>query len=549
MNYKNWKKNVNMVKFITDLLYADMESGDVGFIETAYRLLGLYDNKRLVQTGKKCRKISSEVKNAAYETVICIVVKEICSNGNESLWEAFLEYYLKKFPYVKERVENCGNDAEKLFNFYKEGLNRKKFGLTDFAEQSFVFLYMVSCGNDKTANMLIEMWDGHPREHYKRMDWRFYEKLDSIEESIQWLENRKNIELYDRAGVISDIVSSQRTVLALKLGIEPDMLEECIIRSLLGRKSVLCDGRKHIGWDLAFLDAYDYMNDILKKYHMNPLALKETEKTEYIGMLKKIFKGMCMEDIYNGYYKESHNDLYIVEQINTIGLDDTRAFLGEWMSRFLFECHMKHQQGMWDEYYKLFSFCNEQENSSKLLERNYRLEEELCQCKKKLQQYADADSERRRKENKVAKRIEQQYIEKIASLEKKLEEYEKEMVQKKEMLADRDTYIDLLETENDLKTCEDEVDVSKLYSHRILFVGGRPEMVSRLKSVFSTATFVGIETMTVPQKTDLIVLLTGYMNHALYYKYISLARVKGIKVTYCNGSNIESITTQVVGCL
>lgn len=60
---------------------------------------------------------------------------------------------------------------------------------------------------------------------------------------------------------------------------------------------------------------------------------------------------------------------------------------------------------------------------------------------------------------------------------------------------------------------------------------------------------IGNETMIAPKKADLIVLLTGYMNHALYYKYIGLARDKGIKMTYCNGSNIDLITKQVACCL
>ncbi|MCM1236331.1 MAG: hypothetical protein NC489_40130, partial [Ruminococcus flavefaciens] len=165
--------------------------------------------------------------------------------------------------------------------------------------------------------------------------------------------------------------------------------------------------------------------------------------------------------------------------------------------------------------------------------------------KKKLQQYADADAERKRKDNKEVKAAGRQYIEKIGLLEKELAKREEYEAEQEEMRADMDSYISLIESGNDFEDSVENVDdYPKFYSSKILFVGGMPDMVSRLKAVFCTSTFVGNENAPLPQKTDLIVLLAGQAR-AQIYKYIRFARNKGIKVVYCNGTDIELIKKQI----
>lgn len=541
MKKKEFENIMFEERLTTEILYAGLRIGDVTFLETACDILGV-DNKRIKETGKKCHKISPNPSDAGYETVICIVVRAICRAGNTKLREALIDFYLKKFPQIRDKATTCGNEAERLFRLYREGLNKQKYSIIDFQRQSFNLFYMASNSGGRTAEELARMWkeyqEKYPDSHYKEPEWRFYDNLNSIEESTHWLKRSDDTSLFYSCGLLQKLEFVWRRDLAEYLGIEPEMLERHIIRCLLLRMPDVYGGCEHISWDLDCLDTYDYMNDVLKRHHMSPVILRAENITEYATMLKSIMRQICMESI---YYMNSLYSAKVVEKVEDVILAAPYAFLGELMSRFLFECHMDHQQKVWDEYYKHFSFAGTQGYSN--------LKAELSQCRKKLQQYDDADAERRCKENKEAKAAERHYIEKIALLEKELEKCKEEAVNQKGMLADRDTYISLLESGNEPENSAESVDFSKLYSSRILFVGGLPEMISRLKAVFSTATFVDNETMAVPQKTDLIVLLTGHMNHVLYYKYIGLARDKGIKVTYCNGSNIESITSQVVSRL
>ena len=110
-------------------------------------------------------------------------------------------------------------------------------------------------------------------------------------------------------------------------------------------------------------------------------------------------------------------------------------------------------------------------------------------------------------------------------------------------------YIRLVEAAGDKAIKAEEADYVKIFNHKIVFVGGAPETKSRLKAVFRTAAFIKDENMPVPAKADLIVLLAGNTDHALYYKYIGAAREKRIKVIYCNKTEIESVTAQVCNSL
>lgn len=226
--------------------------------------------------------------------------------------------------------------------------------------------------------------------------------------------------------------------------------------------------------------------------------------------------------------------------------------ISELTSRFWIECYMMSQNELFDEYYKNFSFEKNGMDKEKIYKENNCLKDELSHCKKKLQQYADADAERRKQQNQDAKKENREYIEKITSLEKQLNEQKKLLEEQARTMEAMDTYIALIESKENKKPEPEEpkeTELSKIYQNKILFVGGMQETITRLKAVFSTANFITNETMQPPKKTDLIVLMPEHMNHSLYYKYIRLAREKGIKVTYCSGTNTQAITRQVACCL
>ena len=227
-----------------------------------------------------------------------------------------------------------------------------------------------------------------------------------------------------------------------------------------------------------------------------------------------------------------------------VGIDelDLERCVSEVAAAFLFQCYVESQQGIWDEYYKNFSFDSKAEVMEELYEKCSRLNDENIQYRKKIQSYEEADSLRKKQQNKKAKELDKQYTEKVALLEKQIGEQALLQENMRE-------YIRLVEAAGDKAIKAEEADYVKIFNHKIVFVGGAPETKSRLKAVFRTAAFIKDENMPVPAKADLIVLLAGNTDHALYYKYIGAAREKRIKVIYCNKTEIESVTAQVCNSL
>lgn len=547
MNYFRMKRSKYKERFITDILMGDMESGDIGFLIHAYKKLGLRGNKRIRQMQKIHKKIS---QNPACEDIISIIVEEIFQKGNKELFNDLMAHYLERFPYVKEGFENNADNIEEWVKIYDGPDNKRDSGLLAFLRKSFVMLYCVTYGEPGAVKDFLTIWTEWWNEHYMDGKYSFYDKQRNCGTAVQML--------CEHAGAINskyihrqyeEIIKQQRKEMADYYEIDEDEIEEFVLDSILRDTENLRDIDNTL-YAVEFENIQDGLNHICKKYHMNQLELWDySSRQNYLDMIKDIFIDWCKRECRNYLLDQLDEGVIDMEEPSVFIYGDPERCMSELMVMFWFECYAINQQKIWDEYYSNFSFDSPEKDSEELCMANARLTEELSQCKKKLQQYADAEAERKRIENKAAKKANHQLTEKIAMLEKKLEEYEKEMARQKEVLLARDTYIDLLEAGNDMEGYVKEADISKLYSHRILFVGGLPEIISRLKSVFSNATFIDNETMPAPQKTDLIVLLTGYMNHALYYKYIGLARDKDIKMTYCNGSNIESITMQVASCL
>ena len=103
----------------------------------------------------------------------------------------------------------------------------------------------------------------------------------------------------------------------------------------------------------------------------------------------------------------------------------------------------------------------------------------------------------------------------------------------------------MLETTDEAVQQTDKAEMYLPCNEKVVFIGGKPEVLARLKAVFKESVFISDEAVTVPQKIDLIVMFPQFMNHVLFYKYISIARERDIKVTYCNGSNMDVMLQQI----
>ncbi len=541
MDYKMLIKNEYFKMAVTDILYDDMEEGNVDFLKMAYEQLGI-DMERIMEVKEKYPKIASKATYVVYEDIINIIMEEICQKKNEELYQGLIDFYLERFPDTKERFEDCGNDARKWHSLCLDYLDNKS--LSGMRRFNFMFLYIITYGARETIKDFLKM-QRRTMELCEGVGFPFYEKKNRLLDCREQIEKIYHVHNLEKSTMFLLFVEKCKNALADFLEIPRDDFKDNYDK-ILYQHMVQCEIELE-NMNASAISEKGIIDKICKKYHVNQPALDSSKIPKYLRMIRNIFSQVCMELIY-AYISETevtgHSES--LEAICTCGeLRSPKFLVTEIKERFWIECYVMSQKEIYDEYYKVFSFDKDGIDKEKICKENNYLKDELCQCKKALQQYADADVERRKQKEQETRKENKRYNAIISSMEKQLEEQKKAMEKQSKAMEDMGAYVTLLESASNVMPRAEDVDISKIYKHNILFVGGKQETVTRLKAVFSTASFAANEIMQPHQKTDLIILMPGHMNHSLCYQYISLAREKGIKVICCNGTDVETITKQV----
>lgn len=545
MDYKMLIKCEDFEKVVTDVLYSDLETENVDFLKMAYEHLGI-NTERIMKVREKNPKIAGKATYIVYEDIISIIVEEICRKGNKELYHYLMDFYLDRFPETEKRFEDCGNDVKEWKKLCFELSNT--ISPYDLLEANYMILYIITHGEDEDIKTFLKCYKS-AMEFSQDVPFIFYETKNKMVDCCDWLEKFYHVHNLKTSKMFCTMVKNCKNVLADYLKESRDVFNmqyDYILFDYMLEKDY---SGKHM--DVYSIDVIGGMDTICKKYHVNRPTFLSRKIKVYLKMIRDIFGQMCMELLFNycTYTEEAGDRVSLEEICSYLTFRSPEIVISELTSRFWIECYMMSQNELFDEYYKNFSFDKNGMDKEKIYKENNCLKDELSHCKKKLQQYADADAERRKQQNQEAKKENKEYMEKITSLEKQLDNQKKVLEEQVRTIEDMNAYIALMESDRNKKPEPEEVDFSKVYQNRILFVGGMQETITRLKAVFSTANFITNETMQPPKKTDLIVLMPEHMNHSLYYKYIRLAREKGIKVTYCSGTNTQAITRQVACCL
>lgn len=136
----------------------------------------------------------------------------------------------------------------------------------------------------------------------------------------------------------------------------------------------------------------------------------------------------------------------------------------------------------------------------------------------------------------------------ISDYDKKLEQSNKENLRLKEKLAAYEEYFSLMANNNELLLhTDEEIDFTDIVGKHMLFIGGRIEVIQKLKYSFPSSIFVQDEVTKIDfSNFERMIMFPKFMNHALFYKYINLARANQVDVTYCNSNNIEQVLNTIV---
>lgn len=172
MDYKMLIKCKEFEKVVTDVLYSDLEAGNVDFLKRAYEHLEI-DMEWIMKVREKNSKIASKATYVVYEDIISIIVEEICHKKNKELFQCLMDFYLKRFPDTKKRFEDCGNDAEKWESlcFRLIGLNTP----SNMLESNYMFLYIITYGEGEDIKIFLKKHRG-AMEFCQGVPFIFYEK-------------------------------------------------------------------------------------------------------------------------------------------------------------------------------------------------------------------------------------------------------------------------------------------------------------------------------------------------------------------------------------
>lgn len=152
--------------------------------------------------------------------------------------------------------------------------------------------------------------------------------------------------------------------------------------------------------------------------------------------------------------------------------------------------------------------------------------------------------------NKVEKYQNQENIN--SELRKKLSEKDKEIDDYKNKIADLQEIIAQLQSDStsEQENTIEEIPDSFFKDKKILVIGGRWEIVDKLKELMPelkhtqnvTDNFIN------PDNYDFVLMFTDYLNHSLFYKYITRLRHNKngkVPVLYLQGSNMQNIKNRI----
>ena len=235
--------------------------------------------------------------------------------------------------------------------------------------------------------------------------------------------------------------------------------------------------------------------------------------------------------------------------IHNVTIENPEEFLKDVLTSFFLEIPVKALSESMDFAYKNFSLekflkCDSTSIlNNKISELEATIQEKDNSLKNQKQEIDYLNSKIQRMERQLS------YVTKNqdSETEKKLRDISNENERLREKLAIYEEFGSLMEIENeDYPDSEEEIDITEISGKRMLFIGGRNEVVQKLKATFPNAVFVRDEIRRISFcNFERVVIFPEFMNHSMYYKYRNPIRRQRIKVVFCNTNNMEQVYKQI----
>ena len=190
---------------------------------------------------------------------------------------------------------------------------------------------------------------------------------------------------------------------------------------------------------------------------------------------------------------------------------------------------------------------NLNKKTKELESENAKLSEELEKYKSQIEKLEQQNISLK---NKVEKYQNQENIN--TKLRKKLSEKDKEIDKSNNKITDLQEIIAELQSNDNAEQDNTIIDIPDSYfkDKRILVIGGRWEIIDKLKELMPELkhTENANDSYISPDRYDYVLMFTDFMNHTIFYKYITRLRnnKKGkVPILYLQGSNLDNIKRNI----
>lgn len=505
-------------------------------LSTLYDSANLNNNKALVNRLEQARNIAGRIYNAVYLDIAYIVADKIVEDTTGFLKDMYVSMFAVKYPYIKRIVDNAkatddvrvllgkvSKESERqilvAFLSFKYDLDEME-SLAELASMtqyySDIFIDDNMCMDKRTMVLPdgTNIIETGAFEKYKAR------RIGEICEYLGIEEPQFRAYFVEEMKIVDGVHSTPITA-----------SNGSFEHLLTGR--TISNHKGGIAW-ATNLYAYNRAGRRCKPY--------EPDIDDVINAYFSALFLQCRSDKSKGEGRVAMMREYKSESPET----DWRGLCHAYQQDRLVKMMMLMQK----KYYEDFSWEHTSHKDivakyEKVIAKMQSASEEQAKKMQKLQDEVDTIQMR---EHSISNENYHLYEQKIKQLQKQLEEKDREIDRLKKQSADKDEYIELLETEEDeLPEVIEDIDYEALSKRKILFVGGLPETVNKVLSYFSFKKHIGKTysgTVDVSAVND-IVIFYDFINHALYYKVINVAREHKLNVIYCHGRNAERIVAHI----
>lgn len=486
--------------------------------------------------------IISEATNRTFrDTIEDAVLFEVARGFTNAIienkmvgYEALNSIFSSRYPLFKNAHKMT--DDELYEALYKSGKG-KKIGASIYGAVCCCMFLKQDCMDERWINFI----------KYQSF---VYDKC-SIYSTREMIEEAWEIDNIYKNKIFMRFIKKRREDLARFLKCDEEQLHLCLTQiAILGTDYSSID-KKLIKLCLH-CEKLDYQLDIACRNNIINRQWIITQKDNSLPeLMDKCLNQALFEKIWDRYEEkqDSKEEFSISMLIHNVTIENPEEFLKDVLTSFFLELPVKALSESMDFAYKNFSLEKFLKNDSssifnnRISELEAVIQEKDNLLKNQKQEIDGLISRIQRLEKQLSNVAKAQ----ASETEKKLKEISNENDQLREKLVIFEEYDALTEIENEVNLdCEEEIDITEISGKRMLFIGGRNEVVQKLKATFPNAVFVRDEIRRISFcNFERVVIFPEFMKHSMYYKYRNPIRKQRIKVVFCNTNNMEQVYKQI----